>query len=93
MLFGDEAAMMQSRGVGSTCPPLYPPNGSEFFYGSVTECTSTLPLNLLMGRYRMLKFDPDLGADPYILYDPAGKILGVWDNRPSYWELMEVAHG
>jgi hypothetical protein len=91
--FGDYVAENINKGVGRTCPPLYPPNGSEFFHGSVTECTSGLPLDLLMGRYRMLRFDPGPGADPYVLYDPNGKIVGVWEDRPSFWELMEVAHG
>lgn len=93
MLFGDEAAINQTRGVGATCPPLYPPGSSEEFHGSVSECTSGLPLNLLVEGYRLLRFVPGPAEDPYVLYNPDGKILGVWGDHPSYWELMEVAHG
>lgn len=90
--FGDGIAININKGLGVTSPPLYHPH-REDFHGSVTECTSGLPLDLLVGGYRMLRFDPGPGADPYVLYDPDGKIIGVWEDRPSFWDLMEVAHG
>lgn len=52
-----------------------------------------LPASLVERGYELILLEPApfQGGDPYVLYDPWGRIVAVWEALPSLGTLYEIA--
>ena len=74
--------------VDSYLRPLDPPPDCEVAAAQVSDESHLLPFALDTAGWQLLDWQPVRQKDPWVLYDPQGRIRAIWDKMPSYGDLL-----